>query len=148
MRSAPILDELSAELRAISAVPRPEAARLAASSAPRKFGGYAESAQPGSSARAADSAQSANRASVAARPETSERRSRPRSSLASTGPSAARLTCSDVAHQHIEAGGVVALPVVVEKNALVEFWRWRPEVLMSRGLFNIPIPGEREPRYA
>lgn len=50
----------------------------------------------------------------------------------------------DVAHRHIEAGGVVALPVVVEKGAAVEFWRWRPEVPMSRGLFNIPVPGERE----
>jgi 5-formyltetrahydrofolate cyclo-ligase len=50
----------------------------------------------------------------------------------------------DVAHRHIEAGGIVALPVVVEKNAAVQFWRWRPDVPMSRGLFNIPIPGERE----
>jgi len=50
----------------------------------------------------------------------------------------------DLAHRHIEAGGIAALPVVVEKNAAVEFWRWRPEVPMSRGLFNIPIPGERE----
>lgn len=49
-----------------------------------------------------------------------------------------------VAHRHIEAGGIVALPVVVEKNAPVQFWRWRPEVPMSRGLFNIPIPGESE----
>lgn len=50
----------------------------------------------------------------------------------------------DLAHRHIEGGGIAALPVVVEKNAAVEFWRWRPEVPMSRGLFNIPIPGERE----
>jgi 5-formyltetrahydrofolate cyclo-ligase len=50
----------------------------------------------------------------------------------------------DLAHRHIEAGGLVALPVVVEKNAPVEFWRWRPEVPLSRGLFNIPIPAERE----
>jgi len=50
----------------------------------------------------------------------------------------------DLAHRHIEAGGTVALPVVVEKNAPVEFWRWRPDVPMSRGLYNIPIPGERE----
>ena len=49
-----------------------------------------------------------------------------------------------VAHRHIARDGIVALPVVVEKNAAVEFWRWRPEVPMSRGLFNIPIPGERE----
>jgi 5-formyltetrahydrofolate cyclo-ligase len=50
----------------------------------------------------------------------------------------------ELAHRHIEAGGLVALPVVVEKNAPVEFWRWRPEVPMARGLFNIPVPGERE----
>ena len=144
MRSAPILDELSAELRAISAVPRPAAARLAASSAPRKFGGNAESAQPGSSARAADSAQSANRASVATRPETSEPAQPPALVLGIYWPFRGEIDVRDVGHQHIEAGGVVALPVVVEKNAPVEFWRWRPEVPMSRGLFNIPIPGERE----
>jgi 5-formyltetrahydrofolate cyclo-ligase len=50
----------------------------------------------------------------------------------------------DLAHQHIAGGGIVALPVVVQKAAPVEFWRWRPEVPMSRGLFNIPVPGERE----
>jgi 5-formyltetrahydrofolate cyclo-ligase len=50
----------------------------------------------------------------------------------------------DVAHRHLEAGGIAALPVVVEKNTAVQFWRWRPEVPMSRGLFNIPVPGERE----
>jgi 5,10-methenyltetrahydrofolate synthetase len=49
----------------------------------------------------------------------------------------------ELAHQHIEAGGIVALPVVVEKGTPVEFWRWRPEVPMARGLYNIPIPGER-----
>jgi 5-formyltetrahydrofolate cyclo-ligase len=50
----------------------------------------------------------------------------------------------ELAHRHVEAGGIAALPVVVEKNAPVEFWRWRPEVPMARGLFNIPIPGERD----
>src|SRR5262245_42187468 len=30
----------------------------------------------------------------------------------------------ELAHRHIELGGVVALPVVVEKNAPVQFWRW------------------------
>ena len=38
----------------------------------------------------------------------------------------------------------MALPVVVEKNAPVQFWRWWPEAAMTRGLFNIPIPVERE----
>ena len=50
----------------------------------------------------------------------------------------------ELAHRHIEAGGVAALPVVIEKNAPVEFWRWQPDVPMTRGLYNIPIPGERE----
>jgi 5-formyltetrahydrofolate cyclo-ligase len=40
----------------------------------------------------------------------------------------------DLAHRHIEAGGIAALPVVVEKNAAVEFWRWRPQVPMARGV--------------
>ena len=50
----------------------------------------------------------------------------------------------DVAHRHLEAGGIVTKPDNIEKNAAVQFWRWRPEIPMSRGLFNIPIPGERE----
>jgi 5-formyltetrahydrofolate cyclo-ligase len=50
----------------------------------------------------------------------------------------------ELAHQHIAAGGMAALPVVSEKSAPVQFWRWRPEVPMARGLFNIPIPGECE----
>ena len=50
----------------------------------------------------------------------------------------------DLAHRHIDSGGIAALPVVVAKNAPVEFWRWRPELPMTRGLFNIPIPGERD----
>ncbi len=44
----------------------------------------------------------------------------------------------DVAHQHIANGGIVALPVVVQKASPVEFRRWRPEVPMDRGLYNIP----------
>jgi 5-formyltetrahydrofolate cyclo-ligase len=59
-------------------------------------------------------------------------------------PFRSEIDVRELAHRHIEAGGVVALPVVVEKHAPVEFWRWRPEVPMSRGLFNIPIPGERD----
>jgi 5-formyltetrahydrofolate cyclo-ligase len=50
----------------------------------------------------------------------------------------------DIAREHIEAGGVVGLPVVVEKAAPVEFWKWRPGMGMRRGVWNIPIPGMRE----
>jgi 5-formyltetrahydrofolate cyclo-ligase len=50
----------------------------------------------------------------------------------------------DIARQHIEAGGTVGLPVVVEKAAPVEFWVWRPGMGMKRGVWNIPIPVKRE----
>jgi len=99
LRSKPILDKLSAELRAIGAVPQSSAARLAEGRLPI---------------------------------------------LGIYWPFRSEIDVRDLAHRHIEAGGIVALPVVVEKNAAVEFWRWRPEVPMSRGLFNIPIPAERE----
>jgi 5-formyltetrahydrofolate cyclo-ligase len=51
----------------------------------------------------------------------------------------------DIAHRHIANGGTAALPVVVRKAAPVEFWQWRPEVPMARGMFNIPVPGEQRP---
>jgi 5-formyltetrahydrofolate cyclo-ligase len=48
------------------------------------------------------------------------------------------------ARDHIEAGGTVGLPVVVQDAAPVEFWRWRPGVALKRGHWNIPVPPERE----
>lgn len=50
----------------------------------------------------------------------------------------------DLAIEHLKSGGRVALPVVVTKSAPVEFWSWRPEMPMNRGVWNIPIPGQRE----
>lgn len=50
-----------------------------------------------------------------------------------------------VAERNIEAGGQVALPVVVEKGAPLEFWRWHPDAPLTRGLWNIPVPRDREP---
>jgi 5-formyltetrahydrofolate cyclo-ligase len=50
----------------------------------------------------------------------------------------------DLAIAHLNRGGRVALPVVVGKSAPVEFWGWRPEMPMSRGVWNIPIPGQRD----
>ena len=40
-------------------------------------------------------------------------------------------------------GGQAALPVVVEAGKPLEFWRWSPRMKMSRGVWNIPVPGER-----
>lgn len=53
----------------------------------------------------------------------------------------------DVAIAHLKKGGRVALPVVVTKSAPVEFWSWRPDMPMSRGIWNIPVPAEREVLY-
>jgi 5-formyltetrahydrofolate cyclo-ligase len=50
----------------------------------------------------------------------------------------------DVAAEHIARGGHVALPVVVEKASPVEFWRWWPGMPMTRGVWNISIPAQRE----
>ncbi len=49
-----------------------------------------------------------------------------------------------IAKEHIASGGLVALPVVVEKAAPVEFWRWHPGAPMQRGIWNIPIPKQRD----
>ncbi len=50
----------------------------------------------------------------------------------------------ELARRHVAAGGVVGLPVVVQKAAPVEFWRWQPGVALKKGLWNIPIPPERD----
>jgi 5-formyltetrahydrofolate cyclo-ligase len=49
----------------------------------------------------------------------------------------------ELARRHVAAGGVVGLPVVVQKAAPVEFWRWQQGVALKKGLWNIPIPPER-----
>ena len=55
-------------------------------------------------------------------------------------PIRAEIDVRDIAIRHIEAGGVAALPVVVHKNAPVEFWPWEPGTSMRRGFWNIPVP--------
>jgi 5,10-methenyltetrahydrofolate synthetase len=122
-RSGPILEQISAELRAFSAVPHAAVTQVAEGDASAK-------------SRSADDARAprdATPGSAVALPV-----------LGIYWPFRGEIDVRDLAHRHIEAGGVVALPVVVEKNTPVQFWRWRPDVPMSRGLFNIPIPGECE----
>jgi 5-formyltetrahydrofolate cyclo-ligase len=43
----------------------------------------------------------------------------------------------------IEAGAAACLPVVVEKNAPLEFWTWTPDMRMVKGFWNIPQPPVR-----
>jgi 5-formyltetrahydrofolate cyclo-ligase len=49
-----------------------------------------------------------------------------------------------IAEHHLACGGEVALPVMVQKSAPVEFWRWHPGSPMTTGIWNIPIPKERD----
>ena len=58
-------------------------------------------------------------------------------------PIRGELDLRGIARRHVEAGGVAALPVVVTKNAPIEFWRWGPGTAMQRGFWNIPVPLER-----
>lgn len=58
-------------------------------------------------------------------------------------PIRGELDLRNLARRHVEAGGIVALPVVVEKKAPVEFWQWQPGAAMQRGFWNIPVPAER-----
>ena len=44
----------------------------------------------------------------------------------------------------VERGGRAALPVVVEKGQPLEFWAWRPGAQLRRGVWDIPIPTERQ----
>ena len=55
-------------------------------------------------------------------------------------PIRAEIDVRDIAIRHIEAGGIAALPVIVHKNAPVEFWPWEPGTSMRRGFWNIPVP--------
>ncbi len=40
-------------------------------------------------------------------------------------------------------GAEAALPVVVEKQQPLEFWTWQPRMKLGRGIWNIPVPAER-----
>lgn len=49
----------------------------------------------------------------------------------------------DLVGDFLAAGAEAALPVVVEKQRPLEFWKWRPGMKLGRGIWDIPIPAER-----
>jgi 5-formyltetrahydrofolate cyclo-ligase len=57
-------------------------------------------------------------------------------------PIRGEIDARELARLHIAAGGHAALPVIVTKNAPVEFWEWRPGMRMERGVMDIPVPRE------
>jgi 5-formyltetrahydrofolate cyclo-ligase len=59
-------------------------------------------------------------------------------------PMRGEIDARSLARKHLDAGGHVGLPVVVTRGAPVEFWKWRPGTKMRPGLWDIPIPEERE----
>ena len=46
--------------------------------------------------------------------------------------------------QWLAAGGLAALPVVVQPRAPMVFHRWHPGVAMTRGAYDIPIPKDSD----
>jgi len=42
-------------------------------------------------------------------------------------------------------GATLALPVVVEKGAPLEYWKWKMGDAVERGFWNIPVPKQRQP---
>jgi len=45
----------------------------------------------------------------------------------------------------LAVGAEAALPVVVERRQPLEFWAWSPRMKLDRGIWNIPVPSERDP---
>ncbi len=44
-----------------------------------------------------------------------------------------------------KCGATLALPVVVQKAAPLEYWQWRLGDPIARGFWNIPVPQQRQP---
>lgn len=50
----------------------------------------------------------------------------------------------DLVSECLATGAEAALPVVVERGQPLEFWSWRPRMELKRGVWDIPIPAERQ----
>jgi 5-formyltetrahydrofolate cyclo-ligase len=66
------------------------------------------------------------------------------STLGTYWPINGEISVRELALQHLARGGRIGLPVVVTKAAPVEFWAWHAGCAMRKGLWDIPIPAERE----
>jgi 5-formyltetrahydrofolate cyclo-ligase len=59
-------------------------------------------------------------------------------------PFKSEIDLNDLVQEFLTHGAAAALPVVVQKQQPLEFWRWRPHMRLARGLWNIPVPTERD----
>jgi 5-formyltetrahydrofolate cyclo-ligase len=59
-------------------------------------------------------------------------------------PIRGEINVRELARRHLQSGGRVGLPVIVARSAPVEFWSWQPGARMRRGIWDIPVPAERE----
>ncbi len=67
----------------------------------------------------------------------------PRACLGFYWPFKGEIDLRGLLKEYLLAGTDAALPVVVEKNQPLEFWRWRPGMPMQTDLWHIPIPEQR-----
>jgi 5-formyltetrahydrofolate cyclo-ligase len=44
----------------------------------------------------------------------------------------------------VDQGASAALPVVVERRQPLEFWAWHPGMALERGIWDIPVPAQRQ----
>ena len=59
-------------------------------------------------------------------------------------PFKSEIDLNDLVQEFLTHDAAAALPVVVQKQQPLEFWRWRPHMRLGRGLWNIPVPTERD----
>ena len=62
-------------------------------------------------------------------------------------PFKGEIALKNVVEPLLAKGAEAALPVVVEKNAPLEFWAWHPRMPLRPGVWSIPVPADRSPRH-
>lgn len=62
-------------------------------------------------------------------------------------PFRGEIALNDIVESLVAEGTEAALPVVVEKNAPLEFWAWQPGMALQPGIWRIPVPADRSLRH-
>jgi len=59
-------------------------------------------------------------------------------------PFRGEIDCRALVERCIASGAEAALPAVVERGRPLEFWAWHPHMPLQRGVWDIPVPAERQ----